>query len=521
MSRSLSRLVSVVALFGLLLGLVRVAGASWQPAQRISATLPDDRDVASYQLAPDSSAVVYTADVQYAGRRALYSVPLRGGLGTQLSPAPVVGGVISQYAITPDSQTVVYLGEVASTDKPRTYSIGLNGANATQIDSGLAGSPLALSLAGNTRAVLLVQTAAATRELYSVRLDGIGAPIRLNHQLPAGGSVGQYAVSPDGQWVVFMADGVVDEQVELYSASIDGSVWTALHGPAVPGGDVKEFTISPDGQRVAFTGDLIVDERVDVYSRPIDGSSLPALVYTNSASDASRPLISPDGATVAYVIDNPGDGDQLRFSPILSGDSKRASLLYNGNPHEDIFAFQFSPDSRFLVYITDAATPGSQLTSSKELADDTSMNTLSSVQVLDFKIMPDSSAVVFRRLDKELFISPIDADFVEDELTNLPADRMVEQYEVAPQGDYVLYLADRNADETVELFAVPARMGVAPASQTVKINGIFATYNDVTSFQVSSQGDVVYRADSTIDEKFELYRRINLHEVFLPLNIKG
>jgi hypothetical protein len=520
MSRSLTRWMRGVALLGLLLGAVSVAGASWQPAQRISAPLPDDRDVSTYQITPDSSAVVYTADAESAGRRGLYSVPLRGGPATQLSPTPVVGGSIYQYGVTPDSQTVVYLGEVIDTVKPRIYSVGVDGAYLVPIDNGLAGSPVAFSLAGDTRAVLLVQTAPNTRELYSVRLDGIGAPIRLNHQLPAGGSVGLYAVSPDGQWVVFMADGAVDEQVELYSASIDGGVFKPLHGPGVAGGDVKEFAIAPDGQRVAFTGDLILDERVDVYSRPIDGSSLPAVVYTNSASDASRPLISPDGATVAYVIDNPGDGDQLRFSPILSGESKRASLLYNGNPHEDIFAFQFSPDSRFLVYMTDAANPGSQLTSSKELADDTSMNTLSSVQVLDFKIMPDSSAVVFRRLDKELFISPIDADFVEDELTNLPADRGVEQYEIAPQGDYVLYRADRNADETVELFAVPARMGALPSSQTVKVNGIFATYNDVTSFQVGGQGDIVYRADSA-DEKFELYRRINLRELFLPLNIKG
>jgi Tol biopolymer transport system component len=521
MSRSLTRWMRGVALLGLLLGVVSVAGASWQPAQRISATLPDDRDVASYQLAPDSSALVYTADVQFAGRRALYSVPLRGGLGTQLSPAPVVGGAISQYAITPDSQTVVYLGEVTSTDKPRTYSIGLNGANATQIDTGLSGSPLAFSLAGSTRAVLLVQTAPTTRELYSVRLDGVGAPIRLNHQLPAGGSVGQYALSPDGQWVVFMADGVVDERVELYSASSDGCVLTPLHGPAVAGGDVKEFAIAPDGQRVAFTGDLIVDERFDVYSRPIDGSSLPALVYSNSTYDAARPLISPDSATVAYVITIPGQGEYLHFSPILSGDSRTASWDYGANPEEDIYTFAFTPDSRYLVFMSDAATPGSRIVISKDITVDMPLNYLSGSDMLDFKIAPDGRSVVLRSLAKNLLFAPIDDSFATDPLTDLPADRAVEQYELAPQGDYVFYRADRNADETVELFAVPARMDVIPASQTVKINGIFATYNDVTSFLVGGQGDVVYRADSTIDDKFELYRRINLHEVFLPLNIKG
>jgi Tol biopolymer transport system component len=353
-----------------------------------------------------------------------------------------------------------------------------------------------------------------------VRLDGIGAPIRLNHQLPAGGSVGQYAVSPDGQWVVFMADGVVDEQVELYSASIDGSAWTPLHGPGVAGGDVKEFAIAPDGQRVAFTGDLIVDERFDVYSRPIDGSSLPALLYTNSNNDASRPLISPDSATVAYVTSIPGQGEQLRASPMLSGDSQPVSLMYGANPDEHIYMFQFSPDSRYLIYITDAATPGNRIPFSKHLTGEPALNVLSGTQTLDFKITPDSRAVVFRSLNKDLFISPIDTQFVEDYLADLPDDRAVEQYEVAPQGDYVLYRADRNADDTVELFAVPARMGVIPASQTVKINGMFATYNDVTSFQVGAQGDIVYRADNA-DEKFELYRRINLRELFLPLNIKG
>ncbi|HYF61439.1 MAG TPA: hypothetical protein VD886_01410 [Herpetosiphonaceae bacterium] len=522
MLRSITRWMGAVALLGLLAGLAGVAGASWQPAQRISAALESDRDVLSSQIAPDGSAVVYTADAQFAGRRALYSVPLRGGLGTQLSPAPVVGGSIYQYAITPDSQRAVYLGKVTATDKARTYSIGLNGVGSTQIDDGLAGSPVAMTLAGSDRVVLLVQTAPSVLELYSARVDGVGAPVRLNQQLPAGGSVGEYAVSPDGQWVVFMADGEVDDTVELYSARSDGSSLKALHGPGVAGGDVTGFDIGQDSQRVAFTGDLIVDERFDVYSRPIDGGGLPAVVYTNSTNDASRPLVSPDGATVAYVATDPSYGQLLQFSPILGGEAKLSSWKYGSNPDAHIYTFEFSPDSRHLVFISDTATPGSRSALSDDITADTKAYSLRGGNTLDFKIAPDSRSVVLRSVDKDLAIALINHDYASDPLTYLPDGRAVEQYEIAPQGDYVLYRADRNADDAVELFAVPARLGVEPSSDTVKINGMFATYNDVTVFQISSLGDVVYRADSVDgDEKFELYRRINLHDLFVTTIVKG
>jgi Tol biopolymer transport system component len=59
-----------------------------------------------------------------------------------------------------------------------------------------------------------------TYELYHAPVDGRTAPVKVNPTLALGpppGDVTDAKVSPDGRWVVYLADQEVDQRFELYS----------------------------------------------------------------------------------------------------------------------------------------------------------------------------------------------------------------------------------------------------------------------------------------------------------------
>ncbi len=520
MKQWISMSVRVGLLLSLLLGMLGVASATWYPASRISATMANDRDVTTYKISPNSTTVLYSADVQTAGLRGLYAVPIGGGIGVQLVQTPVAGGSVYQYDWTPDSSKVVYMGQIEALGAAHVYSINANGSSKQTIDDGIPGTLVSFNIVSDTYVIVYTLTAGNAIEMYSVRIDGVGSAVRLNKTLPAGGNVVQSEATADGQWVVYRADATTDENFQLFSVQIDGTNHSVLSGVNILNGDVQDFTLSPDSQRVVWTGDLIVDERVDLYSRPVDGSQILSLLDT-SGDDVERPLVSPDSQWVAYIRDSVTQGEHLRFTPIDSNQSDAASL-YFADKITQMFTFAFSPDSRHLTFIYDAGTAGKRNLNSDAILSNTPTYALAgNADILDFEITPDSRYAISRSNDKNfLAISKLDAvqGYI---MTDLAAGRSVEQFALTPQGDYVVYRADRNAADTVELFAVPLRFQPNMATETTKLNGIFSTFNDVTSFQLSAQGDVVYRADSTAaDEKFELYARGNQHQVFLPLVVR-
>ena len=49
--------------------------------------------------------------------------------------------------------------------------------------------------------------------------------VKLNGPLVAGGNVGQYVISDDSAWVIYLADQVVDEVYELFSVPVAGDVY--------------------------------------------------------------------------------------------------------------------------------------------------------------------------------------------------------------------------------------------------------------------------------------------------------
>jgi Tol biopolymer transport system component len=129
-------------------------------------------------------------------------------------------------------------------------------------------------------------------------------------------------------------------------------------------------------------------------------------------------------------------------------------------------------------------------------------------KVHDFQISPDGKYVVYRAdqdTDRvfELYSvsltggSPIRLNPL------LPVGRSVQSFQISPDSSRVVYRADQDADEVTELYSVPIE---GPAALGIKLNGVMAEGGDVRSFQISPDSSrVVYWADQQTDEVYELF----------------
>src|SRR5688572_20682624 len=121
-------------------------------------------------------------------------------------------------------------------------------------------------------------------ELFVAPVDASAPRVKLSGAMVANGDVapGAFVFSPDGAWIVYVADQVMDGIDELFAVPSDGSAAAVkLSGTLVAGGDVvpgttpRAFAVSADSLRVVYVADATVDGHLDLWSAPIDGSSAP------------------------------------------------------------------------------------------------------------------------------------------------------------------------------------------------------------------------------------------------------
>ena len=242
---------------------------------KLNGTLVPGGNVVGFNISPDSSRVVYTADQDTDNVIELYSVPLGDPAvaGIKLNGALGAGGSVGFFLISPDSGRVVYLARQGTATGYDLYSVPLGGPAATGIR---LNRPLVLNGAftdiqispDSSRAVYRAeQDTLGVQELYSVPLAGPEAVgIKLNGTLAAGGSVFELKVfsfgyvrdskiSPDSGRVVYLANQQTQTAFELYSVPIKGpaAAGIKLNGALVAGGSVFDFKISPDSGRTVYT----------------------------------------------------------------------------------------------------------------------------------------------------------------------------------------------------------------------------------------------------------------------------
>ncbi len=353
-------------------------------------------------------------------------------------------------------------------------------------------------------------------DLWSVRLDGVGSPVRLSQPLtPTSGQFLTFAISPNSAWVVYSVDQEDDGKLELYSVAIGGGPIKKLNPNLLDDRDVSGFAISATSDYVVYGCDRTRWTKYEVYSVEIDGpGSLSVRLNTDIGADDDVEgfVISPDGQTVVYRAGNTDSDEWDLYSvSILGGEAVKISLaLPNGSGV--LQYFRISPDGNKVVYLADPVVDGSFQLYSVPIDDGTSillngpLVSGGSVEP-NFLFSPNSSRVVYRadqvvNESFELYSVPTGGGTATRLNGGLAINEDVEtNFFISANGSRVVYRSDEAVTDVVDAYSVPIAGGTPTKLNPTPVGG-----GDVLDLAVSADSSrVVYLADQTVDTLNELF----------------
>jgi Tol biopolymer transport system component len=444
------------------------------PPRQLNDPLPTGDSIAVYKISPDSSRVIFLL-LSLEPEARLFTVPLDGSTAPVSLTPPLENWTTFQAVdISPDNSRVLFTADLELDGATDLFSVPIDGSGSPvrlnePLQTGHSVHRPAFSPDGSRVVYMAAQDSPDVVELYSVPSDGSEPPIKLNRPLVANGDVINFAISPDGSRVVYRADQLVDEMYALGSVPIDGSSEAVrLNAPLVSGGDVQYFyAISPDSQYVVYVADQTVDDVYELYSAAIDGSGPPVmlngpLVSGGDVSDFHQ--ISPDSSRIIYHADQETDGvsDLYAVSPDGSDLVKLNDPLPAGN---SIRYHTISPDSNYAVFLGEEETTGAYVLYSVPLDGSAPPLVINDPlpaggEVEYFQLSPDGQHVVYNADQDsdgvfELYRVPIDGSAASQKISgSLTAGGDVDyDFRIDPSSTHVLYIADQEADEVFELFA--------------------------------------------------------------------
>jgi dipeptidyl aminopeptidase/acylaminoacyl peptidase len=449
---------------------------------KLNGPLTTDGEVVDFAVSSDSDTVVYLASQNEVEKFELFSVPIVGGTVQPLSGLIVEEGDVRDFVISPDGSTVVYRADRAIVDEINLYSVPIGGGTSALLNNPANGEDVADDYAianDNSGVVYRGIDFFGDANLYSVPLTGGSDPEQLN--APTGSStVRNFAINPDSTFVAFLADETTNNQFELYRVNIAGVSAPETVNPALDsGGSVREdFAWSANSELLAF--------RVD----GVSGSN-------------------PIGQVQVWI----------RFYNLFNAVIPVSSEVNAAN--EEVSDFAFSDDGSYIVYRADAYNDNVFELVSVQVGDFNAGDFLVQNQVIsgglppgttfidNYEISPSGTRVIFTGdisddsdFITQLYSSPIAGTGATVRLNrDLPPDGFVFDFQITPNSQRVLYVADQDSFRVFELYSVGVSGGTP-----VKLNDEFNINGDVFDFAISPNSQrVVYGADPTTAGVFNLF----------------
>jgi len=233
----------------------------------------------------------------------------------------------------------------------------------------------------------------------------------------------------------------------------------------------------------------------------------------DESRDVSSFQISLNGDRVVYRADQDtdevielysvpiGGGEAVKLNDTLTGGGAVISFLISPNGDRVVYRADQREDNVFELYSVlieeggEAVELSGTLTGGEDVSE-------------GFQISPNGDRVVYRADQDtnnviELYSVPIEGGAVVRLNGTLTPFGSVDSFRISPDGTRFVYRADQDTIDVFELYSVPIEGGVNP----VKLNSLLTENGDVSSFQISPNDGrrVVYRADQETDNQFELY----------------
>lgn len=335
--------------------------------------------------------------------------------------------------------------------------VHLNGALDATVTIGDV-EAVVLSPDGQWAAYLADQQVAGQKNLYTARTDGTGPVHRINGPLVANGQILRFVFTSDSSRVIYHADEQTDEVWEIFSAPSNGSTPAVkLNGPLVPGGDVYRdsfavpWAFTSDGQWMVYLADEDVNEVLQLFAVSTDGSA-PSIPLLGANLSAFGPQIAADDATVVFAGASTTDSTAKLFKVPLDGSAAAVRLNGTITAGTSINRFEVAPDASRVLYLADRSTSGKVELFSRPLdlsAPAIVLNDAlaSNRDVFDFTIASTSGRAVYaadRDVQgiRDLFSVPIDGSASPVKLNHAgPSNHLV-----TPDGDRVVYTTNSAQD---------------------------------------------------------------------------
>ena len=184
-----------------------------------------------------------------------------------------------------------------------------------------------------------VDTSTGRTHELSIALRGAPAAAAIEHRVFSD-QIQELSLSPDGRKIAFTVHG------EIFSASAkDGGDAMRITASA---SEEAELAWSPDSRRLAYVSDRDGTRHLFIY----DFGAARELQVTSGPGRDDVPRFSPDGKWIAFERDS----RELRvIDPVSKEEKLVASGVFDTPPFVDSRDVAWSPDSRYLAYLTAAA----------------------------------------------------------------------------------------------------------------------------------------------------------------------
>lgn len=343
-----------------------------------------------------TALVVFATASQHAGADVVHI-----GAPRELAPGELVFG----EELTADGSTVVFATRTAETvDGPaQLWSVPVAGGEPVQLGE-LSPDYGSFVLAAASNTVAFIGPGA---HLFVVDATG-GTPIDLTPALPPTAEIRQYDITPEGSYIVFIADLAADDRTEVFVVATEAGATIAGTGSPLPDGkSTFSLELAPDGKHVVYTANP--NNAYELFSSPVPPTPTGA-TRLNPALDSSEQIIglafTPDGSRAIFAANPTSPSGYQLYSALLDGSAPAVPLLdtpLGGEVYDVAYSALVTPDSTRLVFrrFSDA-WPTLDLyvvpvdgSASDELVYDTPTDRA----VYITEVSPDSSTVLFEEYD--------------------------------------------------------------------------------------------------------------------------
>jgi len=187
-------------------------------------------EVQEFLISPDSARVIYKAAGTASAARQLHSVPVNSNAGATVCPLLIAGDEIpfdDWFQISPDASRVVFTANIAAANTDRLFSAAIAGGSCVDLSGSMvlsgnvSNNNFAISPDSKRVVFIADKDSNGQEELFSVPLPG-GSATKISGEFNGSGDVDRFQISADSKWVAFNATKDTPGAYELYSVALDG-----------------------------------------------------------------------------------------------------------------------------------------------------------------------------------------------------------------------------------------------------------------------------------------------------------